>query len=65
MLIYALGRGLEPCDESALAAIERRVQNDGYRFSALIHAIVDSVPFRMRRGAAQESGSPPAQPPSP
>jgi len=51
MLIYALGRGLEPRDEPALAAIERAVENDGYRFSALVHAVVHSVPFRMRRGA--------------
>ena len=57
MLIYALGRGLEPADESALAGIERKVENADYRFSSLIHAIVDSVPFRMRRGAAQEAAA--------
>lgn len=54
MLIYALGRGLEPCDESALASIERRVENGNFRFRALVHAVVESVPFRLRRGAAQE-----------
>jgi hypothetical protein len=57
MLIYALGRGLEPADESALAGIERKVENADYRFSSLIQAIVDSVPFRMRRGAAQEAAA--------
>jgi hypothetical protein len=57
MLIYALGRGLEPADEPALAAIERAVQNDGYRFSALVRAVVESVPFRQRRGAAQEAAA--------
>jgi hypothetical protein len=57
MLIYALGRGLEPCDEPALAAIERAVENDTFRFSSLIRAVVKSVPFRMRRGATQEAAA--------
>jgi hypothetical protein len=55
MLIYALGRGLEPCDEAALAAIERDVEHEEYRFSSLVRAIVLSPPFRLRRGAAQEA----------
>jgi hypothetical protein len=55
MLIYALGRGLEPGDEAALAAIERAVENEGYRFSSLVRGIVMSPPFRLRRGAAQEA----------
>jgi hypothetical protein len=54
LLIYALGRGLEPGDEAALATIERAVAASDHRFSGLIHAVVHSVPFRMRRGAAQE-----------
>ena len=57
MLIYALGRGLEPADEAALTGIERKVENADYRFSSLVHAIVDSVPFRMRRGAVQEAAT--------
>lgn len=55
LLIYALGRGLEPGDEAALATIERAVAAGDHRFSGLIHAVVHSVPFRMRRGAAQEA----------
>jgi hypothetical protein len=62
LLIYALGRGLEPCDEPALAAIERAVENDDYRFSSLVRAVVESVPFRMRRGAAQEAAAATAVP---
>jgi len=62
MLIYALGRGLEPCDEPALATIERAVENGGYRFSALVGAVVESVPFRMRRGATQEAAAASATP---
>jgi hypothetical protein len=57
MLIYALGRGLEPCDEPALAAIERAVENGDYRCSALIRAVIESVPFRLRRGAEQEAAA--------
>lgn len=57
MLIYAIGRGLEPGDEAALAAIERAVENDEYRFSTLVRAIVTSPPFRLRRGAAQEAAA--------
>jgi hypothetical protein len=57
MLIYALGRGLEPCDEPALAAIERAVENGGYRCSTLIRAVIESVPFRLRRGAEQEAAA--------
>jgi hypothetical protein len=62
LLIYALGRGLEPSDESALAAIERAVENDGYRFSSLVHAVTESVPFRLRRGEAQEAALAGARP---
>lgn len=57
MLIYALGRGLEPCDEAALAKIERTVEAADYRFSALVRAIVMSPPFHLRRGADQEAAA--------
>jgi len=50
VLTYALGRGLEYYDRPALAAIEARVRQRGLRFSALIEAVVDSVPFQYRRG---------------
>ena len=49
LLTYAIGRGLEPSDRPALREIRRRVESSGYRFSALVDGIVDSVPFRMRR----------------
>ena len=49
LLTYALGRGLESYDRAAISTITGRVQQDGYRFSALVQAIVDSVPFQMRR----------------
>jgi hypothetical protein len=59
MLIYALGRGLDACDEPALAVIERAVENGEYRFSSLIRAVIESVPFRLRRSAEQEAAATP------
>ena len=49
LLTYAVGRGLEPRDRPAVREIRRRVEAGGHRFSALVAAVVDSVPFRMRR----------------
>ena len=49
LLTYAIGRGLEAPDRPAVREIRRRVESDGYRFSALVSAVVDSVPFSMRR----------------
>jgi hypothetical protein len=49
LLTYALGRGLESYDRAAVAGIVARVQQSDYRFSVLVQAIVDSVPFEMRR----------------
>jgi Protein of unknown function (DUF1592)/Protein of unknown function (DUF1588)/Protein of unknown function (DUF1595)/Protein of unknown function (DUF1585)/Protein of unknown function (DUF1587)/Planctomycete cytochrome C len=49
MLEYALGRTLEPGDEAALQDVHQRLKDDGYKFSALIHGVVDTVPFRERR----------------
>ncbi|MCX6861021.1 MAG: DUF1592 domain-containing protein [Verrucomicrobia bacterium] len=50
MLTYALGRGLEYYDRPALAAMNVQLMKKGLRFSALIQAVVDSVPFQYRRG---------------
>ena len=49
LLTYAVGRGLESYDQPAVREIRRRVEAADYRFSALVSAIVDSVPFRLRR----------------
>ena len=49
LLTYALGRGLESYDRPAVREIRRRVESQEYRFSALVEAIVDSVPFGLRR----------------
>lgn len=52
-LIYALGRGLEYYDRCALDRITERVSRNHYRFSSLIMAVVESVPFQMRRGEGE------------
>jgi hypothetical protein len=48
MLIYALGRGLEPYDRPTVASIVKEVEAKDYRFSAQVTAIVESLPFQMR-----------------
>jgi hypothetical protein len=48
MLTYALGRGLEWYDQPTVRAIRRQVAREDYRFSSLILAIANSVPFQMR-----------------
>jgi mono/diheme cytochrome c family protein len=49
LLTYALGRGVEPFDMPAVRTIARNAGASGYRWSALITGIVNSVPFQMRR----------------
>jgi cytochrome c553 len=49
LLIFALGRGIEPYDGPAIRQIVRDARKDDYRFSSLIEGIVTSTPFTMRR----------------
>ena len=49
LLTYALGRGLEYYDQPAVRSIARQAARENYKMSALITAIVESTPFRMRR----------------
>jgi hypothetical protein len=46
LLIYALGRGLDRNDQKAARAIADKAAKDGYRFSSLIQAIVQSELFQ-------------------
>ena len=50
MLTYALGRGVEFYDRPAVDRIVAGLAKSDYRFSALVVEIVQSDPFRMRRG---------------
>jgi hypothetical protein len=49
LLTYAIGRGLEHYDASAIRGIVRAAAADDYRWSSTILALVKSAPFRMRR----------------
>jgi len=49
LLTYGLGRGLESADDATVDAITRETMDDGYRFSTLVHGVVTSEPFRLRR----------------
>jgi Protein of unknown function (DUF1592)/Protein of unknown function (DUF1588)/Protein of unknown function (DUF1587)/Protein of unknown function (DUF1585)/Protein of unknown function (DUF1595)/Cytochrome C oxidase, cbb3-type, subunit III len=49
LLIYALGRGLEPSDMPAVRRIVREAAPDHYRLPSLIMGVARSVPFQMRK----------------
>jgi hypothetical protein len=48
LLTFALGRGVEPYDAPAVRKIIHDSQDDDFRFSSVIIAVVNSVPFTMR-----------------
>jgi hypothetical protein len=49
MLIYALGRGLERYDKRTVRQIARHVAAKDHRFSELVIAVANSLPFQMGR----------------
>lgn len=53
MLIYALGRGLRYEDQCAINEIVARLEQNDYRISELVIAIVESAPFRQRQANLQ------------
>jgi hypothetical protein len=48
MLIYALGRGLQPADMPVVRSIVRNAAEHDYRLTSIVLGIVDSYPFQMR-----------------
>jgi hypothetical protein len=48
LLIYALGRGLEPYDMPTVRRLVKESAQKDYRFSSVILGIVKSTPFQMR-----------------
>jgi hypothetical protein len=58
LLIYALGRGLEPYDMPAVRAIVHQAAPD-YRLASLIMGVVRSVPFQMRKKESEPQKSEP------
>lgn len=49
LMIYALGRGLEPYDMPAVRTILRDTAPENYRLSSLVVGVVRSLPFQMRK----------------
>ena len=48
LLIYALGRGLEPVDMPIVRGIVRNAAAQNYPMQAILLGIVKSTPFQMR-----------------
>jgi hypothetical protein len=48
LMIYALGRGLQPYDMPSVRAIVRDAARTNYRFSSIVMGIVNSTPFQKR-----------------
>jgi hypothetical protein len=48
LMIYALGRGLQPYDMPSVRAIVRQTAQTNYRFSSIVMGIVNSPPFQKR-----------------
>ncbi len=49
LLTYALGRGPQPGDLTAIDAITERLEQTGGEFSSLIIGLIESTPFQKRR----------------
>jgi hypothetical protein len=47
LMIYALGRGLEPRDMPVVRGILRDAARNDYRFSSILMGIIESAPFQM------------------
>lgn len=49
LLTFGLGRGVEPRDGPAIRQIVEEARRGGWKFSALVTAVVRSVPFTMKQ----------------
>jgi hypothetical protein len=54
MLTYALGRGLESYDRCAVDKIIEALEQNEYRFSSLVMAVVQSDPFLLRGASGDD-----------
>jgi len=55
LMIYALGRGLEPVDMPVVRSIMRGAAKDNYPMQSIILGIVQSLPFQMRTKLTETS----------
>jgi len=62
MLIYSLGRGLQPADKAVVRQVVRNAAEHNYSLKSIVLGIVDSYPFQMRtNGPAREAATSVAQ----
>ena len=63
LLIYALGRGIEYYDASAVRSAVRAAATSDYKFATLVAGLAKSAPFQMRETSqpAASSGRPAAR----
>ncbi len=64
LMTYALGRGLERYDRPTVKAIVQEVAAGDYRFSSLVLAIVNSLPFQMQGDPPKKDDPRPANTPT-
>ena len=55
MLVYALGRGLDPRDMPVVRSIVRNAAKNNYSLLSIVLGIVDSYPFLMRTNSSSSS----------
>jgi len=48
MMVYALGRGLEPADMPVVRRIVKKAGQNGYGLGTIVNEIIASAPFQMR-----------------
>jgi mono/diheme cytochrome c family protein len=56
LLTYALGRQIEYYDMPAVRKVVREAKEKGYRFDAIVWAIVESEPFQLREVPSADPG---------
>ena len=61
LMTYALGRGVEAYDMSAVRSILRNTAPTNYKWSGIIMGIITSTPFQMNHVADQEAPTPTKQ----
>ena len=54
LLVFALGRELQPADAPAVTAITADLEKNGYKFSVLVAGVAKSFPFQHRRNPKDE-----------
>ncbi len=54
LLVFALGRELQPSDAPAVKAIVADLEKNGYKFSVLVAGVAKSFPFQHRRNPRED-----------